>query len=103
MPFGSPIPILRSFSEPKAREFYIDFLSFEVDWEHRFEPALPLYMQISRDAAVLHLSEHHGDAAPGSTVRIPVDDVRVLCAHLNAKRYGTRDRGSAISHGGTAK
>src|SRR6185295_19052023 len=31
----------------------------------RFEPDLPLYMQVSRDRCVLHLSEHHGDCSPG--------------------------------------
>jgi catechol 2,3-dioxygenase-like lactoylglutathione lyase family enzyme len=56
------VPILRSFDETKAREFYVDFLGFTVDWTHRFEPDLPLYMQVSRDGIVLHISEHHGDA-----------------------------------------
>ena len=48
------VPILRSFDEAKAREFYIDWLGFVVDWEHRFEPGLPLYMQVSRDGIALH-------------------------------------------------
>lgn len=33
MIFNSPIPILRSFDEGKAKEFYVDFLEFTVDWE----------------------------------------------------------------------
>ena len=49
----------------KAREFYIEFLGFAVDWEHRFEGVAPVYMQVSRGNLVLHLSEHHGDACPG--------------------------------------
>jgi len=44
--FQQTIPILRSFDEAKAREFYLGFLGFKVDWEHRFEPGLPLYMQV---------------------------------------------------------
>jgi len=56
------IPILRIFDEAKAREFYVDFLGFTVDWEHRFNDDAPLYMQVSRDGCVLHLSEHYGDA-----------------------------------------
>lgn len=56
---GRITPILRIFDEAKAREFYIDFLGVAVDWEHRFEPGLPLYMQISKDDCILHLSEHH--------------------------------------------
>ena len=42
------VPILRSFDEAKAREFYVDWLGFGVDWEHRFEPGAPLYMQVSK-------------------------------------------------------
>lgn len=38
------IPVLRIFSVEKAREFYIDFLGFTLDWENRFEEAAPLYM-----------------------------------------------------------
>lgn len=30
------IPIIRIFSEDKAKEFYLDFLGFTLDWEpHR--------------------------------------------------------------------
>jgi catechol 2,3-dioxygenase-like lactoylglutathione lyase family enzyme len=81
-------PILRSFDEAKARAFYVGFLGFAVDWEHRFEPGLPLYLQLSRGAVKLHLSEHHGDCTPGSAVRIAVDDVAALHAELAAKDYG---------------
>ncbi len=42
-------PILRIFDEAKAREFYVDFLGFSVDWEHRFGDNFPQYMQVSRD------------------------------------------------------
>lgn len=66
--FQRVIPILRIFDVDRAREFYVDHLGFVVDWEHRFEERLPLYMQVSRGGLVLHLSEHHGDGAPGSTV-----------------------------------
>src|SRR5690606_4135647 len=63
--FEHPIPVLRTFDEAKANEFYIDFLGFKRDWDHRFAPGLPLYMQVSRGNLILHLSEHHGDASPG--------------------------------------
>ena len=69
------IPILRSFDETKAREFYVDWLGFAVDWEHRFEPASPLYMQVSRAGVVLHISEHHGDGSPGSHARVEIEGV----------------------------
>ena len=81
------IPILRSFSEEKAREFYCDFLGFGVDWEHRFEPETPLYMQVSRSGIVFHISEHHGDASPGAHVRVDVAGLAELHAELIGKRY----------------
>ena len=50
-PAFQAIPIFRIFDVDKAKEFYI---------------------QISRDGLLLHLSEHHGDACPGSTVTVQV-------------------------------
>ena len=88
MKFSSAIPILRIFSVDKAKEFYLDFLGFSWDWEHRLEPGLPLYAQIKRSGLTLHLSEHHGDATPGSTVFVPVEDLAGLHAELLAKAYG---------------
>lgn len=85
---GHPIPILRIFDEAKARAFYVDFLGFTVDWEHRFEPDLPLYLGISLGDCELHLTEHHGDCCPGAALRIPVDDVHALQRQLIAKPYG---------------
>jgi hypothetical protein len=64
------IPVLRIFDYPKAKEFYIEWLGFMIDWEHRFQPDSPLYVQVSRDHITLHLSEHHGDACPGAKVFI---------------------------------
>ena len=88
MSFGPVTPILRIFDAAKAREFYVDFLGFQVDWEHRFEPALPLYLQVSRDGCVLHLSEHHGDCCPGAALRIQVEDIDAYQRDLIAKQYG---------------
>ncbi|WP_414710386.1 glyoxalase superfamily protein [Pseudorhodoplanes sp.] len=85
--FDPAIPVFRIFSVEKAREFYLDFLGFQVDWEHRFEPETPLYMQVSRGAVVLHLSEHHGDACPGSTAYVRMRGVRAYHAEISAKAY----------------
>ncbi|MEM1143119.1 MAG: glyoxalase superfamily protein [Pseudomonadota bacterium] len=87
MRFGNTIPILRSFDESKAKEFYIDFLGFNLDWEHRFEEDLPLYFQISMDTCVLHISEHFGDSSPGAALRIEVDDLDSYQQGLLAKKY----------------
>lgn len=86
MGFGNTTPILRIFDEVKAREFYVDFL--EVDWQHRFEAGLPLYLQISKDRCVIHLSEHHGDCCPGAAVRIETDRLDAFAQELLAKHYG---------------
>lgn len=87
MSFGNTTPILRIFDEAKAREFYIDFLGFKIDWEHRFEPGLPLYLQISKGGCVLHLSEHHGDCSPGAAMRIETDELDAYHQQLLAKNY----------------
>jgi hypothetical protein len=50
MSLGRTIPILRILDERKAKEFYLEFLGFTLDWEHRFEPGLPLYLQVSKMA-----------------------------------------------------
>ncbi|MFB6363385.1 glyoxalase superfamily protein [Paenibacillus elgii] len=83
----SVTPILRIFDETKARAFYLDYLGFQVDWEHRFEENFPLYMQISLGACTLHLSEHHGDCCPGAAVRIEVENLEAFHAKLEAKDY----------------
>ncbi len=87
MSLGKVTPILRVFDESKTREFYIDFLGFSIDWEHRFEDDLPLYMQVSKDGCTLHLSEHHGDCCPGSAVRIEVEDIDTYQQELIKKKY----------------
>jgi hypothetical protein len=87
MKLSSPIPILRTFDETKAREHYGEFLGFNFDWEHRFGDDFPLYLQISLDSCIIHLSEHHGDASPGATIRIETDGLRDYCDTLNEKNY----------------
>ncbi len=87
MQFLQTIPILRIFDVAKAKEFYLDYLGFQADWEHRFEPGLPLYMQVSRGTCVLHLSEHYGDATPGATVFLRVRGVEALHEELKQKNY----------------
>ncbi len=52
------IPTFRITDYKKAIEFYIDLLGFNIDWEHRFGKTEPIYMQISKNGLVLHLSEN---------------------------------------------
>ena len=93
MRFGKTTPILRMFDEHKAAEFYVGFLGFQVDWKHRFGEGSPLYMQVSRDGCVLHLSEHHGDACPGAALRIETDQIEAFHQELAAKRYAYMNPG----------
>lgn len=81
------IPIIRIFDEEKAKDFYLNFLGLSLDWEHRFEPGFPIYMQVSRGALVLHLSEHSGDCTPGSKTFVNVNDVESLFKEITAKNY----------------
>ncbi|MFN3623158.1 MAG: glyoxalase superfamily protein [Hyphomicrobium sp.] len=85
--FSDAIPILRIFDVTKAKEFYVDFLGFEIDWEHRFGENFPLYAQVSRADIKLHLSEHHGDASPGSTVFVWMRGIAEYHRELMAKDY----------------
>jgi uncharacterized glyoxalase superfamily protein PhnB len=87
MSFGKTTPILRLFDEAKAREFYVDFLGFNIDWEHRFGEGMPLYMQVSKGGCILHLSGHHGDCSPGAAMRIETDGLEAFQQELLAKNY----------------
>ncbi len=86
--FTRTIPVLRIFDAAKANEFYIGFLGFKLDFEHRFEPDLPLFMQVSLGDVILHLSEHHGDGSPGTKVIIETTGLADYQAELIGKAYG---------------
>lgn len=81
------IPVLRIFDLEKAKEFYLGFLGFNMDWDHRYGENFPIYMQVSRSGLKLHLSEHHGDASPGSTVFVWMQGVDAYRAELIGKSY----------------
>jgi catechol 2,3-dioxygenase-like lactoylglutathione lyase family enzyme len=85
--FGPVVPVLRIFDEAKAREFYADFLGFQIDFEHRFGADFPLYLGVSRGDCVLHLTEHHGDASPGAHIRNMVADLAAYAGTLTAQNY----------------
>ena len=101
MTFSPSVPILRIFDEAKARKFWIGFLSFTVDWEHRFDPDAPLYMQVSRDGCVLHLTEHHGDYSPGAAMRMATGNINALQAEWLAKKYAYARPGIEVTPWGS--
>ena len=84
---NAPTPVLRIFDEALARAFYVDFLGFQVDWEHRFGDNFPLYMQVSQGDCHLHLSGHHGDCCPGASLRIGTPELDAIHQRLAAADY----------------
>jgi hypothetical protein len=78
---------LRILDVAKANEFYIDWLGFAIDWEHRFGENFPLYFQISKDGIVIHLTEHYGDCIPGTRTRIRIKELEKFHGQLKEYRY----------------
>jgi len=87
MNFQSAVPLLRIFDYAKAKEFYIDFLGFNLDWEHNYDKNFPMYCQLSKGQCHIHLSEHFGDCSPGAAIRIEMDDISAYQQQLLNKNY----------------
>jgi uncharacterized glyoxalase superfamily protein PhnB len=81
------IPVLRIFDIAKTTEFYVDWLGFAIDWQHRFGDNFPVYMQVSLNGVLLHLSEHHGDCSPGAKILIQIDDIDAFHRQIAQKDY----------------
>lgn len=78
-------PQLRMTNWERARAFYVDGLGFKVDWEHRFEPGLPVFASLTRDGLSLFLTEHAGDCQVGGGAYLVVDDVDALFREINSR------------------
>ena len=78
-------PTLRITDYEKSKSFYVDGLGFQVVWEHRFAPHLPVFMTISRDGMSLHLSQHAGDCQAGGLVFLYVPDVDAWYAEFTGR------------------
>lgn len=85
--FEQAVPIVRIFDVVKAHEFYLGFLGFSIDWEHRYGDNFPLYTQVSRAGLRLHLSEHSGDASPGGNMVVYMNGIEALQRELAGKNY----------------
>jgi hypothetical protein len=85
--FEQAVPIARIFDVAKAHEFYLSFLGFTVDWEHRYGDNFPLYTQISRGGLRLHLSEHAGDGTPGGITVVYMRGIAQFQQELAGKNY----------------
>ncbi len=77
-------PIFR-VSDAAATARWYARMGFEVVGEHRFAPDLPLYLFLKRRSVELHLSEHTGDATPGSLVYFWVDDVDAVASEFGSE------------------
>ncbi|MEV6749686.1 glyoxalase superfamily protein [Streptomyces sp. NPDC058322] len=77
------IPILRVEDAAAAVEWY-GRLGFTKQWEHRFEPGLPAFVEVARGQVRLFLSEHTGDARPDTLVYMRVHNVEAVAAEFGA-------------------
>ena len=85
---GSSIPVVPMALEDETKEFYLEFLGYEIDWEHRFNSSQnsELYMLIHLGDSVLHLNGHADpDSAPIET-RIPVEHLQEYAQFLCQKK-----------------
>ncbi|PSN16355.1 glyoxalase [filamentous cyanobacterium CCT1] len=75
LPEQRVIPALRITQYERSKAFYLDQLGFALQWEHRFEPHLPVFMSVVRDRMQIYLSEHAGDCQVGGLVHFVVESV----------------------------
>ncbi|MCP2169751.1 glyoxalase superfamily protein [Goodfellowiella coeruleoviolacea] len=78
------IPILRVADAAAAVRWY-QRLGFSQQWEHRFEPGLPAFVEVARGQVSLFLSEHTGDARPDTLVYLRVSDVDAIAAEFGVQ------------------
>lgn len=77
------MPVLRVDDAARAIAWY-ERLGFAQEWEHRFEPGLPVFASVARRGLRIYLSEHKGDARPGALIHLYVDDVDAVAAEFGA-------------------
>ena len=68
-------PQFRITDARRSIRFYVDGLGFKIDWEHRFEPGFPVFMQLTRAGQSIFLTEHAGDCQVGGAAYFVVPDV----------------------------
>jgi catechol 2,3-dioxygenase-like lactoylglutathione lyase family enzyme len=75
------MPILRVADAARAVRWY-ERLGFAQQWEHRFAPGLPAFVEIARGRVRLFLSEHEGDARPDTLVYLRLHDLDAVAAEF---------------------
>lgn len=79
------VPALRITDYARSKAFYTEGLGFQIDWEHRFEPHFPVFMQVTREGMTIYLSEHTGDCRVGGLVHFFIPDVDAWYAEFQGK------------------
>lgn len=77
----SVIPIFRVADAAVSVAWYGQ-LGFEQAFEHRFADAMPAYVGIQRDDAMIHLSEHDGDAPGPGLAYVWVESIDAYAQHF---------------------
>ncbi|MFJ4356129.1 glyoxalase superfamily protein [Streptomyces massasporeus] len=78
------IPILRVEDAAAAVAWY-ERLGFAKQWEHRFEPGLPAFVEVARGGVRLFSSEHEGDARPDTLVYLRIRDVEAIASKFGVQ------------------
>lgn len=71
-------PQFRITDARRSIPFYVDGLGFEVDWEHRYEPGFPVFMQLTRAGQTIFLTEHAGDCRVGGAAYFVVPHIHAV-------------------------
>jgi len=75
------VPVLR-VTDAKVAVAWYGRLGFVLQFEHRFGPGMPAFVEVARGHAKLFLSEHIGDASLDTLVYIRLPDVDALAAEF---------------------
>ncbi|MGV9273568.1 glyoxalase superfamily protein [Streptomyces griseosporeus] len=78
------IPVLRVRDAAETVRWYAR-LGFTQQWEHRFEPGLPVFTEVARGRIRVFLSEHEGDARPDTLVYLRVSDMDAVAAEFGVR------------------
>ncbi len=83
---------LRITNYARSKEFYTAALGFQIDWEHRFKPHFPVFMQVSREGLAFYLTEHSGDCPAGGLLHLYVPDVDAWYVRAQEKGIEVREQ-----------
>ncbi|NIH87673.1 glyoxalase superfamily protein [Amycolatopsis granulosa] len=78
------IPVLRVQDAAAAVAWY-ERPGFAKQWEHRFEPELPAFVEVARGGVRLFLSEHQGDARPDTLVYLRTGEVEAIASEFGVQ------------------